>query len=145
MSDDKLDIFEVLTNINKKNYHYYSNLSDRMKSLFSPYLVYQWMTSTNDPLQMMLLDQLVSNKLFVLNNHKELLYKLLCITTNGNQRYSWIYKKSANNEKINVIAMYLGCSKREAKLHSDFFSSNDVKEMLFDMGFQDDEIKKLKL
>jgi hypothetical protein len=145
MSEDKLDIFEVLNNINKKNYHYYDNLSDRMKSMFSPYLVYQWMTSTNDPLQLMLLDRLVSRKLFVLNNHKDLLYKLLCITVGNSQRYSWIYKKSGNNEKINVIAKYLGCSKREAKLHSDFFSSNDIKDMLYDMGYQDDEIKKLKL
>lgn len=142
MTEEKLDIFDVLTNINKKNYHFYSNLDDRMKAMFSPYVVYNWMTSSPDPLQIILMDRIIGEKVFTLSDHKELLYKLFCVTVNKPVRYEWIYKKNADNEKISIIAEYLNCSKRVAKLYNDFYDKNDITEMLQDMGYQDDEIKK---
>jgi hypothetical protein len=139
----KLDIFDVLRNINNKNFNYLDQVED--PSAFTPYVVHGWLSSSTDPLQIMLLDEFVNKRYFKLAAHPELLYKLFCITArNRNMQYKWLYKKQANNDALNIVSEYLQCSKREAKLHIDSFTINDIKEMAEALGYQPAEVKKLK-
>lgn len=143
---EKLDVFEVLNNINTKNYNYLSSLDDDIKKQFTPYVVHNWISSTTDPLQMILLQRFVNCRYFELANHPELIYKLFCVTaTNRGMRYNWIYKKQSKTDTIDIIAKYLRCSKKEAQLREHFFSEADVKEMISDLGYQPSEVKKLKI
>lgn len=140
----KLDIFDVLRNINNKNYHYLDQVED--PSAFTPFVVHSWISSSTDPLQIMLLDEFVNKRYFKLSAHPDLLYKLFCITArNKNMKYNWLYKKQSSNDALTIIAEYLKCSKREAKLHIDSFTLDDIKEMADELGYQPAEIKKLKL
>jgi hypothetical protein len=143
---EKLDVFEVLNNINAKNYNYLSSLDDELKKQFTPYVVHNWISSTTDPLQMILLQRFVNCRYFELSNHPELIYKLFCVSaTSRNMRYNWIYKKSAKTDAVDIIARYLNCSKKEARLHERFFNVEDINEMINDLGYQPAEVKKLKI
>lgn len=138
----KLDIFEVLRQINNKNYNYYDKLSDQEKKLFQPFLVYQWLTSTDNGMQLSILNH-IGSMVYELSNFPNLLYKLFCVSSRSqNTRYSWLYKKQPKIEAEFIIAKYLGCSVRVAKMHTEFFSDTQLKEMMDSLGMQLSEVPK---
>lgn len=125
-------IFDFLNNINRKNYSYLNSSNIRY---FNPWIVYQWLCSTEDEYQLMFLS-MINDKLTI---PKEQLYKLFCLSVNKPQKYKWIYPKKQSNLKYEIIGKYLGCSTKEAKLHD--FSNNDIKQMAIELGYQDSELK----
>ena len=142
--DEKLNIFDVFKQINVKNYNYLNTLPETLRNQFSSYLTFRWMLGTDNPEQLMLLGEYVNDKVLKLSNHPNLLYKLYCTTScDRNTRYSWIYPKKDSSAQIKIIAEYLSCSHRVAKLHLPSFTHDDVIEMAKDLGYQDAEIKKL--
>jgi hypothetical protein len=141
MTAIKLDIFEVIKNINQKNFGYYDSLPKHLQKQFSPYMVYQWMISTKDPYQLIVLNEIPS--IFKLSKHPGLVYRLFCIAA-ARSEYKWMFKTSST-DKVKVIADYLKCSKKDARLHEDFFSKDDILEMCSELGYQEAEIKKLKV
>lgn len=147
MSDAvKLDIFEVLNNINAKNYNYLDSLDPDVSKQFTPYVVLSWLSSSTDPLQIMLLQEFVNKRFFQLSNHPKLLYRLFCITANNrNMRYNWMYKKQAKSDRVDILSKYFNCSTRVAKLYDPLYSSDDITKMVESLGYQSAEIKKLKL
>lgn len=147
MSDAvKLDMFEVLNNINAKNYNYLESLDPEVSKQFTPYVVLSWLSSSTDPLQIMLLQEFVNKRFFQLTNHPKLLYKLFCVTANNrNMRYNWIYKKQAKSDRVEIISQYFKCSTRVAKLYEPLYSCDNIKQMVDDLGYQPVEVKKLKI
>lgn len=144
MDTEKLSIFDVLNQINNKNFNYLDTLSDDMRKQFSPYVVHQWLTCTDNPEQYMLLAHYVNENILALSNHPELLYKLLCTTSCGSRtRYNWMYKKKESSLPITIISEYLKCSKRVAKMHLPSFNHDDIVKMAKKLGYQDADIKKL--
>lgn len=142
---ERLDIFEVLREINNKNYKYLDNLEDNLKKSFVPYVVFQWLQSTDEPNQMIILNH-ISPMLFDLQDHPELLFKLFCISSmNKYTRYSWIFPKATKDDSLDIISQYLDCSKRCAKEYKEFYTKDDIIIMAQELGYQDGEIKKLKL
>lgn len=146
MATERLDIFEVLRNINKKNYNYVQDLEDDQRKQFSPFVVNQWLCCSNSPLQIVLMDKLVNRRFFKLSRHPNLIYKLFCIAAvDKNARYNWLFKKAEKSDAIDIIAKYLDCSRRDASRYKDSFSQDDIKEMIVTLGYQPSEIKKLKV
>ena len=142
---ERLDIFEVLREINNKNYKYLDNLEDNLKKSFVPYVVFQWLQSTDEPNQMIILNH-ISPMLFDLQDHPELLFKLFCISSmNKYTRYSWIFPKATKDDSIDILSQYLECSPRNAKEYKEFYTKDDIIIMAKELGYQDAEIKKLKL
>lgn len=142
---ERLDIFEVLREINNKNYKYLDNLEDNLKKSFVPYVVFQWLQSTDEPNQMIILNH-ISPMLFDLQDHPELLFKLFCISSmNKYTRYSWIFPKATKDDSLDILSQYLDCSKRCAKEYKEFYTKDDIIIMAKELGYQDGEIKKLKL
>jgi len=142
---ERLDIFEVLREINNKNYNYLDGIDDNLKKSFTPYVVFQWLQSTDDSNQVLVLNH-ISPMLFDLQDHPELLFKLFCISSmNKYTRYSWIFPKSTKDDTLEILGKYLECSKRVATEYKEFYTIDDIKQMAQELGYQDAEIKKLKL
>lgn len=142
--EEKLNLFDVLKNINNKNFDYIDNLPEKLQKQFSTYMTYQWLTCTDNDTQVMLLAKYVNDAVLPLANHPRLLYKLFCVTSCGrNTRYNWKYTKKDTSLKLEVVAKYYDCSKRIAKLHMEDTSDEDIKQMAYDLGYQDAELKKL--
>jgi hypothetical protein len=77
-----------------------------------------------------------------------LLFKLLAAAATGrNRRYNWIKApgaKSSTKLKVEAIEQYYDVTTREANLYADQVSAEDVLEMAELLGWDKDEINKLK-
>ena len=143
----KLDVFECLRQIDAKNIEFYDKLPTTSQKGFYPVVVTRWVYGSPHNLQIMLLNEAVNPYMFVLGKHPGLLFKLLTTTTVAKTKYKWKAKHQETSRpvSIKIIADYYNISKREAKLHLNNFTVDDLTEMCNDMGYQIEEIKKLKL
>lgn len=142
--DEKLNIFEVLKQINNKNFNYLDELPEKLSSQFNSYITYQWLTCTDNTAHFILLSKYVNDAVLELAQHPKLLYKLFCATSCGkNTRYNWKYKKKEASLKLQIVAEYFECSKRVASFHIEELSQQDIKTMAYELGYQESELKKL--
>jgi hypothetical protein len=142
----KLDIFELLNQIDKKNILFYSNLKEDEKKGFLPTITLRWLYGTTHELQILLLNHLVNPYIFNLSKHPNLIYKLFTTTAIKSTRYKWKPKLKDTKFPLsyNIISKYFEISIREAKMHFSNFTSNDIILMAKDIGIQNDDIKKIK-
>lgn len=143
-----LDIFWLLGELDRKNYDLWNKLTEEQRKEFSPVLVLRWMLGSRDPVQLLLLNEVVNTVVFSLPHHKELLLKLLTVTTSGSsQRYQWLNLKTAggkNKRSVQLIAEHYGLSLRDAAESFKLFSADEVLELAAMHGLQKDEIKELQ-
>jgi hypothetical protein len=144
----KLDIFTVLEQVNRKNHNFYSELTDTERKGFIPLITMRWMSGTHNPLQIILLNEIVNPFMFTLFSHRDLLYKLLTVCAVKPQRYQWI--KSNNKEHqhkhcVNVICKHYGYSIRQASEVFPLLSSETILDFAERQGIQKDELVKLKM
>ena len=144
----KLNIFDVLSQIDKKNIHFYENLPDDKKKAFSPFLAFRWLYGTPHDLQVVLLNQCLNpSYLTHCCKHPDLVYKLFTVTSvKAKTAYKWRPKNQETGFPLalDTIAKYYDISKRIAKLHLPTFSAEDIMNMGDYIGLQGDEMKKLK-
>lgn len=143
-----LDIFHVLDRINARDYDAYQNWNEAEQKALQPFVVMKWMLGTDDQRQLLRLNTRVNPHMFALGQHKELLYKLLCASTDGKtRRYSWVKtsgKQASNSATLEVIKEYFGYSARHAKDTLPLLSKDEVLEMAQYLGRQSDELTKIK-
>ena len=144
-----LDIFQLLGKIDSKNYNLWNELNEEQQKEFSPLVTMRWMAGTDDPFQLIMLNEVVNPTVFNLPDHKELLLKLLTICSNGNQkRYSWVNYKLTSTKKskkaVELISSYYGMSLKEANDSLRLFSPEEIQELGELHGLQKDELKDLK-
>lgn len=150
MAQHKLDIFELLKEIDKGNYNYFDNLTEEQIVAFSPLVVMRWLSGTDDEKQILRLNTILNPKIYTLAAHKELLFKLMCIcSTKKYKRYTWMKvlnaKKTENSlEILQIIAKYYGTSIKDSKAIQKILDVNDFVVILEQLGYQPDEIKKYK-
>jgi len=149
VSDKKLDIFEVLNNINVKKRNYYQSLTEEEQKSLSPYVIMRWLSGTNDARQVYFLNEIVNPYVFALPNHKELLLKLMMICTSGRKvRYTWIKqakkKTSGQTKLITLVQEYFGYSQRESADALSLLSNEDLLSYAEQLGYQKPEITALK-
>jgi hypothetical protein len=145
----KLDIFSILNKLNSGNKQIWENLSDEEKKGFSAFIITRWMSGTSDALTILLLNEFVNPYIFTLDKHPELLAKLLACCGNGqsNRRFNWIkdsIKEKTHSLSISLIKEYFSYSTKEAKDCIKLLSKDDLLEMAESLGWQNDDIKKLK-
>lgn len=144
----KLDIFGLLNDLNNsKAGDIYSKLTDEEKKGFAPLVVMRWMSGTSDERQIMMLNEFVNSKVFPLAKHPHLLMRLLqAASSKTNKRYNWlgIKSKKKNVEAMRAVQEYFEMSDREIKLLKPFPPEEEVLEMAESLGWQKDEIAKLK-
>ena len=144
----KLDIFGLLGSLNNPKFKdIYAGLSDDEKKGFAPLVVMRWMTGTSDEQQIMSVNEFVKPTVFTLGKHPHLLMLLLQVcNTKTNKRYQWlgIKSKKKNVEAMRVVSEYYEMSSREVKLLSPFPNEEEIYQMAEELGFQKDELTKLK-
>lgn len=148
MKEYKLDIFEVLRQIDKGNYQFFDNLSEEEQKAFVPLITMRWMSGTSSDAQILILNQYVNPYVFSLFNHKALLFKLLNVASTGrSQRYKWLGQKKAAPKQpiaLNLLREYYKCSSRVANEYIKLLKQEDAILMAESLGYQKDEITKLK-
>jgi hypothetical protein len=147
-TDYKLDIFDTLKKIdNRKSGDIYSKLTTDEKKGFFPLIVMQWMAGCSDEQQIMLLNEFANPSIFTLAKHPHLLMKILqACSTKVPKRYQWvaIKGKKKNTEIVKVVQEYFDMSEREVKLLNPFPPEAEVLQMAEELGWQKDELAKLK-
>lgn len=144
-----LDIFRVLAAADKKQADFYTSLTDDERKEFQPFLVTRWLTGTSDAAQVMLLNEYANPYMFSLTKHKQLLWQLLTIADSGKQRrYTWLKQPSkletGRSNAVKVLREYYGYSVEEAASALNILTRAQVVELAEEMGWQADEIAKVK-
>lgn len=144
-----LDIFQLLGQIDAKNYGIWDTLTPEQQKEFSPLVTMRWMSSCNDPFQLIMLNEIVNPTVFNLPDHKEFLLKLLTVCSNGkNKRYGWVNYKAGGTKKakmsVQLIAEHYNMSLVEASDSVRLFSAAEIFELGEMHGLQKDELKNLK-
>ena len=145
----KLDVFQVLKHTDKKDIHFFSNLTEEEKKAYQPLVVVRWLSGTKDIRQIVFLNELVNKFTFAIPNHKELLYKLMTICTTGKpKKYYWnktqSKKSSSTPTTVSVISEYYGYSTSKAIDAFPILSNDDILSCAEQLGRQKEEITKIK-
>lgn len=147
----KLDLFGLLSKLDKKNYHLWASYSEAEQKEISPLIIMRWLSGTSDKRQIIFLNEIVNQIVFALPDHKQLMLKLLAVANSGSpRRYFWLAQKSSASEKrgskraIAVIEQYYQCSPKEAKQYLRLLEKEDVIEICEKLGMQKEEIQLVK-
>lgn len=145
----KLDIFQLLNGLSKKDVEAYHRLSDEEKKEVLPLIVMRWMSGTPDARQVIFLNELVNPFVFPFYKHKDLLIDLLAICGPGSsKRYVWnkaLSKKKANHTKATeCIKQYFGYNTVDANDAVEILSADTILDYAQQLGWQADDISKLK-
>lgn len=145
----KLDIFQVLDHISKKDIHYYRNLTEEQQKAFMPLVVMRWLSGTSSARQVVFLNELVNQSVFTSHKHKELLYFLMTICGPGHkQKYFWnktLSKKSTTTPvAVSIVRKYFEYSTTEALEALPLLTNGDLLSYASELGTQPDLITKLK-
>jgi muramidase (phage lysozyme) len=145
----KLDIFEVLNNISSNNFEYLNTLTDDQLKEFRPFLIQQWLkgATTNKDYHILLTNEFCNQYIFKLSKHPKLLYKLFCVANGFNAKTYYKFrtkyedKKPLSNLIISTIYAY---SKQHTHDVINLFSKNDIIDMATQLGYNKDQVKKVK-
>lgn len=145
----KLDIFNVLNAANSRKREFYGNLSDEERKGYAPTVVARWMSGTSDTKQVFFINEFLNPYLFSLYKHPQLLWQLTVACNSGrNQRYTWNKLPSKREAgKSNAIRLICECynyNVSDAVTALEILSRDQVIDIAMMMGWQPDEIAKLK-
>ena len=146
----KLDIFEVLKQINVKNTDFFTSLTDEEQKSIQPLVLMRWMSGNKSAQQIMMLNEFANQYVFSLSNDKKLLMDLLTICSPGHStRANWIKRKKQSTSKtplsLEVVKEIFHYSTKEALLSLHLIDNDTILMYAGELGRQSDEIKKLKV
>lgn len=145
----KLNIFDVLGKLSKKNSAFYDNLSDEEQKALQPLVVMRWLSGTSSMRQVFFLNELVNHLIFELTDHKKLLVQMLSVCTDGNfTKYQWkktLSKKGSSMPvSTGVIKEYFTYTTVQAKESMPMLTDDDIIDYADQLGRQPDDIKTIK-
>lgn len=148
-AERKLDIFRVLKAANKKDGAFYSALNDEEKKAYVPSVTARWMSGCTDARQVMLINEFVNPYTFSLYKHPQLLWQLLTAANSGkNQMYSWnkLPGKAGSGKPnaLRAVMQFYKYGPDEAATAMTLLSRDDILEIAANLGWQPDEIAKVK-
>ena len=149
MSDNKVDIFDLLKHVDKGDLEYWENLSEDEKKSVAFVVVSRWFSCTQNTDQLLTVNQLLNPLVFSYGTkHKGLLYRLMLIASSGTEkRYHWIgRKKKVPNKPISsqAVSEYYSLKLERANSYLDMFTLDDILECAEDLGYDDASVKKIK-
>lgn len=101
----KNDIFEVIKQIDYKNYQYYDSLTEEQKKEIQPYTLTRWCSTAsgneeNHEYMTLMINNFVNNHFWELSKYKDLQWKLLCSCgLKKFMRHQWIPMSKSNKDK----------------------------------------------
>lgn len=141
----KLDIKRELSAVDRKNYDFYSNLTDEEKKAFSPYVLMRYTSNVQGDRDIQewfleMTNEMVNKNHWDLSkNHKELLWKLFAATGAGVPCYH-PYLAAGKKEKINKIEKLIAelnpsMKIDEVKLMAKLMTKAEIEELFESLGF----------
>lgn len=145
----KVNIFQVLDKLDRKDTEVYQSLSEEEQKALHPLVVMRWMSCVNDPRQIVFLNELVNDMVFNVPGHKDLMFKLMTICSSGNtKRRKWVKapsKKSSAKPVTNmVIRESYGYNTKQADEAIGLMTDSVILECAEYLGRQPNEIKEIK-
>jgi hypothetical protein len=153
MTIDKLSIANEMQEFDRKNRHFYDDLSEEEKKKFSPYLMIRWGSSVNGSADLQAYYLISANEklnknFFDINTakHKKLQW-LLATTVSpgmGKQYHQWIApkKRENNNKAIKFLReLYPHARDDELELLAELNDTKELKQQARLMGWDDKRIK----
>lgn len=146
---EKLDIFRVLNAANDKKREFWDELTEDERKAMQPLLIMRWMSGTQNPLQIILLNEFVNPYVFSLYKEKQLLWNLLVASNVGKkQRYVWNKQPGKSDPSrptcVKVLQQYYHYSTKEAVQALQLLTRDDVLELAEELGYQQEDISKIK-
>lgn len=150
MAASALDLKMLLSAIDRKDYFYYSKLSDEEKKAFVPWTVMRFLSSANNDLSILytvLTNEVVNEHFSKLSKHPELQMMLMAICGAGSKQYHpWIKppRRQAKNKFQEILQKQNPrANSKELDLLESLYSVDQKVALLQSMGMNDKEIKEL--
>ena len=152
----KLDMFDLLAALDRRDLKFYSTLTDEQKKAFAGIVAMRWMSVVSDRDQDLCEYHIgmvneAANKHFwnsEMQKHPELQYLSLAVSGIGSkQRHQWIKgpaKKSKNKTMKLLTEFYPTANEEELQIFFDMNSLESILEVAKMLGYQDKQIKELK-
>lgn len=150
MTKKVLPIHRVLTAIDTNNMGFYNELNDEERKAFSPWLIMRYASSSEylPEHYLLMVNSFVNVNFSDLSKHPELQWKLLALSGIGQTvRHTWLppasKKKKRNKIGAEISKLYPHLKDDELDVFLKIHDSDELKQILYDFGYQDKEIKEL--
>lgn len=152
MAEHKVDIFESFRKLNNLELDFWDKLTPEEQKQVSPYVFLMWMQNSPNDSQVLYLNEFVNQHMFgVLGDKPDVAFTLLSLSSRGKQqRYPWIKRlsrkdKGAKAENVKeILSEYFDESERNIGYYLDNITVEEFLSICSEMGYQDDEQKRLK-
>jgi len=148
----KLDLKSVLQAIDRKDFSFYSRLSDEDKKGYSPRVLMRFMSSVTDQnknsiFSILFVNDIVNVGFWQLSKFPDLQHLLLCLAGLGGKQYRpWLPTK--NDKKTNKIDSFImennpGINSDELNIIKNTYDLNSWTKMVKSSGLSDPDTKIL--
>jgi hypothetical protein len=146
MTQNKLDIFDILKSIDNFDIEYFDNLTEDEIKTLHPLVIMRWLSGTKDLKQIVRVNSIVNPFVFSLHKERKLLTRLLLCCSTSKKMYSWKKRKKQERSSLRsqLIQEYYDCTLKEALLLDKSITLEDLVAMAEDVGYDNELIKKLK-
>lgn len=148
---DKIPLNDVLQAVDRRDFGWYSRLSDEHKKKWSSWLFLRYVSSVKGSgAGNALLDtnEFVNKNYTDLYKHDELIWKLMCLTGTGKKQFhEWIKPPTSTKKKDKISEfvsnIYPHMKADEIDLFRQLNSDDDIKLMASDTGMTDKDIEEV--
>lgn len=148
----KLDIFETLAAIDKRDFGFYGRLSDELQKGFAPPVVLRWASAISDgqnsPLNTWLVNDRANVNFWEIADHPELQFKLLASCGMGRtQRHQWINMvgRAKKSDRVRDFLSRFWPDANDMELDIIFgqFTDDTFEDFVMSSGEAPDTIKEI--
>lgn len=140
------ELFGLSAKIDAFDITYYKSLPEEERKKLYLFTVMRFMSGTSDAKQIQYLNSFVNTKVFSMYYHPDLVYKLLCSSSTGSKRYTYMHRKKKEKDTLTleIIKTYYKCDSRDAKEYAKILTPEDILEMAEAIGIEKESVIKLK-
>ena len=142
------DIFDVLSKLDAKDVKYFTSLPKSDQKKIPLFVVQRWMSGSSD-LQILMLNEIVNQHMFSLQQHPNLIWSLLCSASLGKRtRYKWNKLPSYTAEAKKPMTEHImekvyGYTPAETSDVLNMLSYDTVFQLAETIGLQQDGLDEL--
>ena len=148
---DKLDIFDILRQIDSKNRNYYRDLPEEDKKKVVPFVLNRWVSAVQGPFELQdfylyRCNDCINKHFFELYKYPELQWLSLTAISPGmgTHRHEWIKQKPRvnNNKVIKFLrSFYPSYTDDDLETLAAITTTDELKQLAKDHGWTDKDIK----
>ena len=145
--NNKLSIFDQIKIIKNGSISFYKQSDEAIKKQISPFMLNRWLSCSDSPLDIILVNETINSFLFPLHKHPDLLYKLLCASVDDSKsKCNWIKKKSkkTSSASVKIVCEYFQCNTHSAELYIKSIKLDSLIEMAESLGYDKNIIDAIK-